>query len=350
MQSASFAQAWAWTWQLDSWTDMLDRAGSFAAATAILCLAAMVGAPVESVRMDASEKLGQAAPTAKVAAAEESHGRARDMLLAGYVAQPFYRPSDVHLSRPDGTDLRLESLGWDGDALVPPIDGGIRSVEWWGRAGMMIDFLHNKAVARLGRGAHGRKLANPVVDTVRARGTIAGQPAPETVLLTDLFERFEFTHGHNVLLVTPLVRLASFANITPYAGIGGGFALPHVEVWSAGDARDRRTNEYQLAGAAAQIVAGLDIRLGRFSWFIEYKLSWASISGALTGGHSWMNFDMPGDLLRQLGRWWRGEEPRLGRFSTTLIAHQVAGGVGYWVSRRAGATASSQVTARNTER
>jgi len=39
---------------------------------------------------------------------------------------------------------------------------------------------------------------------------------------------------------------------------------------------------------------------------------------------------MPGDLWRQFNRWWRGEEPKFGRFSTRLSAHQLLGGAGYW--------------------
>lgn len=253
------------------------------------------------------------------------------ILIAGYAGAPFYYRSDVHLTRPDGTDTVLKRLGWDGDALYFPIDGGIRSVEWWGGAGLMVDFLHNKAIARLGKGAHGRKLAHPVIEEVDAAGTIAGQPAPPRVKLTDVLERFEFTHGHNVLLFTPLVRVGSLTpRIRPYFGLGAGFALPHVEVWPAGAGREQRTNEYQLAGPAAQAVAGLEFRTGKLSYFIEYKFTYAWISGALTGDQSWLNFNIPGDLWRQLGRWWRGEAPRYGHFSTRLGAHQMVAGAGYW--------------------
>lgn len=259
--------------------------------------------------------------------------RPREILLAGYISQPFYDRSDLRLERPDGTDLTLKRLGWDGDALMPPIDGGIRSMEWWGPFGFMIDFLHNKAVARLGKGAHGRKLANPVIEDAELHGTLKGQPAPDRMTLTDIFTRLEFTHGHNVLIFTPMLQLGSglVPGVRPYFGAGAGFALPHVEVWFPGETK--RTNEYQYAGPAAQFVAGIDIRRGRFSMILEYKFSFAWIAGALTGEESWKNFNMPGDLLRQLGRWWRGEAPALGRFATTLAAHQMAVGAGYWWSR-----------------
>lgn len=305
---------------------------ALAGFAAIALLFAFAASPwlMEAVAPD--ERDAHVEQAASPATAKASAGR--EILAAGYVAQPFYYRSDLRLERPDGTDVVFKRLGWDGDMLYPPIDGGIRSVEWWGPAGLMIDFLHNKAVARLGKGAHGRTQPNRLIDEVEASGTLSGKPAPARVKLTDVFERLEFTHGHNVLLLTPLARLgAVHPRVTPYFGIGGGFALPHVEVWFPGGARDDRTSEYQLSGAAWQTLAGLELRVGKVSYFIEYKFTHAWIAGALSGDESWMNFNMPGDLWRQFSRWWRGEPPALGRITTRLGAHQIAGGAGYWFAR-----------------
>lgn len=299
------------------------------AAAALLCAMAVSAALSDAGTPDAASPGGDRAP-----AQEAARPRGIETLVAGYLAQPFYARSDLHLERPDGTDLTLKGLGWDGDMLRFPVDGGVRTVTGSGSAGFMVDFLHNKAVARLGKGAHGRKLANPVIEDADTAGTLKGAPAPARVTLTDVFERLEFTHGHNVLLFTPLLRLPSIVpRVRPYVGLGAGFALPHVEVWFPGESRELRTNEYQYAGLAAQALAGLEIRVGRVSYFVEYKLSLARISAALTGDESWLNFDLPGDLLRQLGRWQRGEAPALGRIETTLAAHQAAFGAGYWLSR-----------------
>ena len=266
--------------------------------------------------------------------AESLQQSSREIFIAGYVGAPFYYRSNVHLKRPDGTDLELKRLGWDGDALYFPIDGGVRSVQWWQPAGFMIDFLHNKAIARLGRGAHGRKLANPVVEEVETTGTFKGQPVPPRMKLTDVFERLEFTHGHNVLLFTPMLRLFAITpSVRPYVGLGGGVAVPHVEVWHPGEPRENRTNEYQYSGPAAQFVAGIELRTGKWSYFVEYKFTYAWIAAVLTGDESWKNFNMPGDMLRQLQRWWRAETPKLGTLSTRLGAHQVVIGAGYWWDR-----------------
>ncbi len=278
---------------------------------------------------------------------------ARETLIAGYVGAPFYYRSKLTLQKPGGTDLRLEGLGWDGDALYFPIDGGVRALRWHGPFGSMIDFMHNKAVPRLNRGSHGRKLdrggievlfkkvglafllPKPEVDVVDAQGTYKGQPVPARMKLSDVFERVEFTHGHNVLLLTGLARLGALTpSIRPYVGVGAGVAVPHVEVWHPGDKKDDRTNEYQYAGPAAQLIAGLELRAGRWSYFLEYKFTYAWIRGALTGDESWLNSNMPGDLWRQFRRWWSGEPPKLGTFSTNLGAHQVVFGAGYWLRGR----------------
>lgn len=309
-------------------------------AGGLLAIFAVVASSLPSAMHadDAAAPEGTASSAGRAPATARSQFAERETVVSFYVSQPFYNRSDVDMQRSDGTDIKLKQMGWDGDALMPPIDGGVRSMHWYGSTGFMIDFLHNKAVSRLGKGAHGRKIKNGVIEEVETQGTLKGQPAPTKLKLTDMFDRFEFTHGHNVLLLNGIVRFAGLSpRIRPYAGLGAGFALPHVEVWFKGEKLENRTNEYQYAGSAAQAFAGLELRVGRMSYFIEYKLSWASIAGALTGEESWKNFNLPGDLLRQLMRWWRGEKAAYGNFSTTLTAHQVAGGVGF---RLGGAAAS----------
>lgn len=268
----------------------------------------------------------------------------RETVVSIYAGAPYYYRSDVHMTRPDGTDVTLKRLGWDGDPFYFPIDGGLRSVHWRGSSGFMIDFLHNKAIARTGKGSHGRKISNGVIDEVETVGTLKGNPSPGTLKLTDLFERLEFTHGHNVLLFGPVARLSAFSpRLRPYLGIGAGVAIPHVEVRFAGEGRETRTGEYQLAGPAAQLVAGIELRSGRGSYYLEYKFTWAKIAAALTGDESGKNVDLPSwigvlegpvDLYRQARSWWLGEEPRYGRLSTRLSSHQVFIGAGYaWPGR-----------------
>ena len=272
-----------------------------------------------------------------------------ETVVSGYIGAPFYHRSDLHLKRPNGTDLMLKRLGWDGDALYFPIDGGARFIRWSGSLGAMVDFLHNKAITRLGKGAHGRKIKNGVVEDVETSGTLNGQPAPSPLHLTDLLDRLEFTHGHNVLLLTGLARMAPLTpNIRPYMGVGFGVALPHVEVRFADERPESWTNEYQYAGPALQVLAGLELRIGRASYYVEYKFIWSAINAGLTGGKSWSVKDvnstwlprwfvepfaglteLPGDLWHQFTRWRNDKAPLEGSIGTRLSSHQIVVGAGY---------------------
>ena len=117
-------------------------------------------------------------------------------------------------------------------------------------------------------------------------------------------------------------------------------ALRHVEVWFAGEAREERTNEYQYAGPAWQLVAGLEFRSRHGSYFVEYKFSQAWLDGALTGDESWKNFNLAGDVVRHIRRWISGIEPKHGRFSTMLASHQLVAGGGYSWRRATSAAAT----------
>ncbi len=278
---------------------------------------------------DAAQADGGSEPALK-----EKRGFGREAFVGGYIGYPWHLRSDVRLQRPNGTDVTLKSLRWDAEPFKFPIYAGVRGTQWWGPFGGMIDFLHDKAIARTGRGAHGAKVVGEraIPDVVEAQGTIKGAQAPASVKLTDVFERLEFSHGHNMLLPTALVRLANVsAFVRPYAGFGFGAAIPHVEVWPAGEGDPARTNEYQLAGTAAQFVLGLEIPLSKGPVFIEYKFTYANLDTALTTGKtpSWCNCDFVSDFARHIARWWRGEGPLLGSLQTTIATHQVVAGAGY---------------------
>lgn len=258
----------------------------------------------------------------------------RERVFAGYVGLPAHDRSDARLVRPDGTDLTLKNLRWDAEPFNFPLYAGVRYTSWRGAFGGMIDFLHDKAIARTGKGAHGRKVTGEraIVDTVDLIGTLKGNPAPSSAKLTDILERLEFSHGHNMLLPTALVRFAAYSpRVRPYAGIGAGAALPHVEVWPAGEGEDAKTNEYQAAGPAFQFVFGLEFSGPKGPIFLEYKYTYAQLATSLTGGKtpSWCNCDIVTDFARHIANWWNGVAPKYGRFSTNLATHQLVAGAGY---------------------
>lgn len=257
-----------------------------------------------------------------------------DALFGGYVGIPWHHRSDIHMTRPDGTDVTLKKLRWDGEPFNFPLYAGVRGVRWSGPFGGMIDFLHDKAIARTGKGAHGRKVTGEraIPDVVEAEGLLKGQPVTSPIKLTDVLERLEFSHGHNLLLPTALLRFGGIATRwRPYVGLGAGVALPHVEVWPKGEGEEPKTNEYQAAGPAMQVVAGIELQGARGSYFVEYKFTYASLSTALTGGKtpSWCNCDIVSDFARHIMNWWSGTEPRYGHLDTTIAAHQIVGGAGY---------------------
>lgn len=101
-----------------------------------------------------------------------------------------------------------------------------------------------------------------------------------------VYRHLEFTDGNNLLIFNVMYRFAPVIDgrLHPYVGICGGVAIPHVEV-ELKALPGQRTWEHQLAGGAAQVVAGLDCRLSH-SWsaFTEAKLSYSHLATELEGG------------------------------------------------------------------
>ena len=96
-------------------------------------------------------------------------------------------------------------------------------------------------------------------------------------------------NGHNFWTLNILHRRFStgarddslFGRMQPYLGVGGGAAVPFVRPRVDGVS----TNEYQLAGPAAQGFLGLNVDLlGPLSFFGEYKITYAHIDADLKRG------------------------------------------------------------------
>lgn len=325
-------QAYLIAGRRSTWRRIAHLEGAAAALAFAALVAPAAGDFFHSAALNTGSQARDAGAGVPPAPGETLAGR--ETFVGGYVGYPWHDRSDIKMVRPDGTDLTLKQLHWDGEPFNFPLYAGVRAVHWRGPVGGMIDFLHDKAVARTGKGAHGRKVTGEraVVDVLQAEGTLKGQPVPNSVKLTDVLERLEFSHGHNMLMPTALLRLGSLMpSVRPYVGFGAGAALPHVEVWPTGEGEDAKTNEYQIGGPAMQFVAGLEFQGARGPFFLEYKLTYAALKTSLTGGKTpaWCNCDIVSDFARHIAAWWRGESPRYGHLSTNLLTHQVVAGAGY---------------------
>ena len=198
-----------------------------------------------------------------------------DLQLGAYGGPAYTMASPLSFTQPGGTDLRFESIPWEGQSFKPPPYYGLRGIVWPANSGqgLMLDFTHIKA----------ESVKDVRVDQT---GTRDGQQVPEQEQLSATFSKLEFTHGYNILTLNLMRRRAPTARkLVAYAGAGGGIAIPHVEVGRTGRPAKTRTSEYQLAGPAVQILGGVEWRFSRHvSLFLEYKLSCSAISGKVRDG------------------------------------------------------------------
>lgn len=240
---------------------------------------------------------------------------ARDWMIAAYGGLPYTHESDVTAEKKDQHNFKLKDVAWAGEPFEDPIYYGVRIVRWHGegRFASMLDFTHSKSIARMAQ-------------EVKSEGTINGQPVPDKTKIGDLFERLEFSHGHNMLSFNGLMRLGSLMpNVWPYVGIGAGINLPHSEVQL--DTDPKRTYEYQYAGPMAQALVGVEVRLSKASIFFEYKFTLAKYLVPLTQRDG-SDIGLFADLYNQFQRWRSGDEPPGGWVKTDLNSHQIIAGAG----------------------
>jgi lipid A oxidase len=157
-----------------------------------------------------------------------------------------------------GATVDSREFDWEGKSFEMPPYWGAMITHWWKRGagwGLGVDFTHAKAYADI----------NFATDPV--------------------YSHLEFTDGNNLLMLNLMYRFNPVLNgkLTPFVGIGAGVAIPHVEVDLKNGAPN--TREYQLAGGAGQVLAGLEYELDK-SWsvFAAGKLSYSHLATDLEGG------------------------------------------------------------------
>jgi lipid A oxidase len=296
------------------WTGCSDRAGGKRRWDVVTTLAAALMITAST----AAGVLEQARVDDEPAAAQRSGGGSsvvpgRETVIGAYTGAPYNYPSAARVEQPGAVDFTIDPVNWYTDPFKSPIYYGARVAHWFsgGKTGAMVDFIHSKAIA-------------PLEEESNFSGAIDGQPLPPRARIADIVSKLEFSHGHNMLLFNGLVRLPGIgARVSPYAGAGVGASLPHTEFELANGSRPR-TYEYNYAGPAAQALLGVEIRLARVSFFVEYKFTYAHNGAPLSQvDGSWL----PLDIWRQVQRWFAGEPAPGGHLSAKLASHQVVSGI-----------------------
>lgn len=298
------------------WTGAGERAGS----KGPLEIGAAIAAAVLLIASTASGLYEQSTIGDEPSRAERSDASGDASILPGketvvgaFAGAPYTYPSVVRIEKPGVVDMTIDPVNWFTDPFHNPIYYGARVARWFtgGKTGMMVDFIHSKAIAELG-------------DEASFTGAIDGKPLPPRARIEDVVRKMEFSHGHNMLLFNGLLRLPGIGpRLSPYAGAGAGVLLPHTEVEFAAD-NHPRTYEYNYAGPAAQALLGVEVRLARMSFFVEYKFTWGHYAAPLSQmDGSWLFVD----IWRQISRWFAGEPPAGGHIATEIVSHQVVSGL-----------------------
>jgi len=158
---------------------------------------------------------------------------------------------------------------WEGKSFQMPPYWGVQGTYWFNHGaslGLAVDYTHSKAYANL---------------------DFATDPT---------YSHLEFTDGNNLIIANLMYRFNPWMDgkLVPFVGIGGGVAIPHVEVITRalpGPIPPSKTWEYQCCGPAAQVLGGLEYKLNE-SWsvFTEAKLSYSHLRTDLQGDGSFKTY------------------------------------------------------------
>ncbi|HUS97851.1 MAG TPA: hypothetical protein VMX97_14060 [Hyphomicrobiaceae bacterium] len=284
-------------------------AGCGVAAALTFAFTSLLPASVEMSEAPHASALAQTKTNGGTAAG----ARRPERTFGGYGGVAYTHPTTVTINGSKTADLTVKNFDWLGRPFKAPVYYGLRTQRWAPDSpfGAMVDFTHAKAIAKPD-------------GTASFSGNLAGKPLPKTAAIKDIFKHLEFSHGHNILTLNALLRLApSWARIRPYVGAGAGASFPHTEIGM--HALGKRTYEYQFAGFAGQALAGLEIQLGRASIFIEYKFTYAPYDVPLS--HEPYGWLFVTDVWRQFSNWMSGVKPPGGRLRATLITHHGIAGI-----------------------
>ncbi|HRD76689.1 MAG TPA: hypothetical protein PK264_12250 [Hyphomicrobiaceae bacterium] len=283
------------------WLELISRL-----AASLLLIASMLPNLVYMAGRDEAT-----AAARRAGGASETSTRVGEYHIGGYLGAPHTHPSDVYIRKPPGTEVLIKDVPWEGRPFRHPIYYGIRGLAWRSDAfAAMLDFTHSKTI--------------PAKDArLTLSGTRDGKAVPKSATVGETFRHFEFSHGHNMLAASAVLRMpAVMPRVRPYFGAGPGVNLPHTEVQFIDD--PVRTYMYQLTGLMAQALVGLEVELPGGTVFLEYKFTFSKYDAPLMNVTTTL---APTDLYQQLRRWMAGRAPEGGWLETMLASHQVVAGM-----------------------
>ena len=245
----------------------------------MVLLGARYPAPAMDVRDGSNPAVGRLAAVLAVGALLPATPAAAETLVSLSTGTSFTRHGDLHLVQPGlGTDLTAHGVAWGAAPWRPAPYYGLRLTHFFARDphwGVALDHTHYKMDARVDR-------------VVAVDGTWRGAPVAEAVPLDRYVQRFELSHGVNVLSLSGVYRWLDPAlaggRLQPYVGAGLAHYRPHAESTVGGAAFE---TGYQPSGWGWQLLAGAHYRLDeRWSVFAEVRLNHGTARVDIAGGHA----------------------------------------------------------------
>lgn len=200
--------------------------------------------------------------------------------LSIFTGVALTQDNDLDLHQRGGTDLTFHGISYEGrDFEVPPFYGA-RAL-WFpsegSHWGFGAEFIHLKLYAETDATVHvtGQRNGTSVNDNERIEDTIGS---------FSLSHGLNFALGDIVYRWLPGKREKDFlGHLQPYAGVGLGAAVPHVESNIGGIFHE----EYQLHGPGVEGLAGVNIELtGHWGLMLEYKFTYANLDSLDVPGGS----------------------------------------------------------------
>ena len=192
-----------------------------------------------------------------------------DTSFSLYSGSSFTLNSDIHVRQPGlGTDAVFSDVSWNAKPFKAPPYYGIRANYFFESApqwGVGLDFTHYKIFAQTDQ-------------VVPVSGTFNGAPVNTSAPLNQRVQKFNITHGVNLLALNALYRWTVQAGeifprgrLQPYVGGGLVYYILHPE----NTINNTNNNErYQGSGFGYQVMGGVHYWITRHvGLFVETKFN-----------------------------------------------------------------------------